>query len=296
MKGKDKAPNTETSPASLSTSTLATRSIWRCSESSWLVRSRPLTSSCSRRLMMPTVASWTRPRLLLESITVTPVGPMAMWSMFARPRPGTRRSCIRTTSLRCRRHSSARAVAASPSAPWRQASTFRGSPASAATSEPTGPYLARTRWRRACWRRAYSRWALAPGALSELSWIWLMTVVIDGSSGSGGSRRLPGACSLGYWRPVWRPCGRQRLLGVHRNLAAGAWAGRVDPLRLRLRQVNRQDARADGLAGDRRVDHGFASVERAERVRGDAELAHASGAAAPRMRVSVRTRLAGHLP
>jgi hypothetical protein len=55
----------------------------RRSESSWLVRSRPVTSSCSRRLMIPAVASWIRPRLLLVSITVTPVGPIAMWAMFA---------------------------------------------------------------------------------------------------------------------------------------------------------------------------------------------------------------------
>ena len=66
----------------------------------------------------------------------------------------------------------------------------------------------------------------------------------------------------------------------NRNLAAGAWAGGVDPLRLCLRQVNGQNARADGLAGDRRVDHRFASVERGEGVRGDAELSHTSGAPA----------------
>jgi hypothetical protein len=41
------------------------------------MRSRPLTSSCSRRLRIPAVASCTRPRCSW-SITVTPVGPIAM--------------------------------------------------------------------------------------------------------------------------------------------------------------------------------------------------------------------------
>jgi hypothetical protein len=41
------------------------------------MRSRPLTSRISLWWMMPVVASWTRPWVLLVSMTVTPPGPMA---------------------------------------------------------------------------------------------------------------------------------------------------------------------------------------------------------------------------
>ena len=175
-----------------------------------------------------------------------PPGPIAMWSMFARPRPGTRRSWITITLVLRRWRSRALAVAASPSAPCFHAWTLRGSPASAAMTDPTGPCRSRTRRRRANARRSYSCSALAPALpLACLSAPDTILTVARGPVGLPRRIDARSAPSRRYWL-TWLKGGRDvRRRPRRRWVWSGAWGAvaRTRATRDRRAHARRRAAR-----------------------------------------------------
>ena len=93
-------------------------------------------------------------------MTHTPLGAIAMWSMFARLR-GTARSC-NTTTRPSRRLASSVAKRSSPPAPRSQTASCVGSPLRASSAPPMRGCLSRTRCSRFTRQRSCSRRALAP--------------------------------------------------------------------------------------------------------------------------------------
>jgi hypothetical protein len=90
-------------------------------------------------------------------------GPTAMWSMFAWPCPGTRRSWSSRTPVPSSSFSKRAPTRTSPLAPCCQARVLDGSSVTLPRKAPTPPSLSRARCSRAACRRWHSRSALAPG-------------------------------------------------------------------------------------------------------------------------------------
>lgn len=125
-----------------------------------LVHSRPRMS----RRGVPNSGSLisTLPFQSLVSMTHTPVGATATWSMSPRP-PGIRRLCNVMTLLELVRLASESATARSASAPCSNADSCCGAPPRARTRPPIRGWVPRVRFSRLRRRRSCSRNGLPPG-------------------------------------------------------------------------------------------------------------------------------------